>query len=85
MRLPCSAAAQEATGVEVGTKEGSVISTLGIAGSIFVNVTILSVGVFIGVEMFQAIPEPVRSSIEAYIVPSIFGAVFVQFARDYCG
>ena len=44
MRVPCSSVAQEAAGVEMGTEEGSIISTIGIATSILVNVVILTVG-----------------------------------------
>ena len=38
MRVPCSSVAQEAAGVEMGTEEGSIISTIGIATSILVNI-----------------------------------------------
>ena len=44
MRVPCSSVAQEAAGVEMGTEEGSIISTIGIATSILVNIVILTVG-----------------------------------------
>ncbi|AGB38863.1 hypothetical protein [Natronococcus occultus] len=83
LRLPSSAAAQEAADVEIGTPEGDVISTLGIAGSIFVNVTILTVGVIGLVSVFQALPELWQSALELYLVPAIFGAIFAQFGRDF--
>ncbi|MFQ8729689.1 MAG: hypothetical protein ACLSAC_03830 [Enterocloster bolteae] len=45
MRVPCSSVAQEAAGVEMGTEEGSIISTIGIANVRSpVNVVILTVG-----------------------------------------
>src|SRR5690606_14908977 len=47
MRVPCSAVAQEAVGVEPGSKRAELVSTLGIAGSIITNlivVTIAAVG-----------------------------------------
>ena len=48
MRLPCSIAAQKAAEVESGTEEGSIISTIGIAVSILVNISILTIGVILG-------------------------------------
>ena len=44
MRVPCASVAQEAAGVEMGTEKGSVISTIGIAVSILVNIVIYSGG-----------------------------------------
>nr|WP_049889022.1 hypothetical protein [Natronococcus occultus] len=83
LRLPCAAAAQESADVEPGTPQGSIISTIAIAGSIFVNVTILTVGVFALVPVFEALPEFVRNALESYLVPAVFGAIFAQFGRDY--
>lgn len=42
MRVPCSSVAQEAAGVEMGSDKGSVVSTIGIAVSIIVNIVILT-------------------------------------------
>jgi hypothetical protein len=81
--LPSSAAAQEAADVEIGTPEGDIISTLGIAGSIFVNISILTVGVLGLVSVFQALPELWQNALELYLVPAIFGAIFAQFGRDF--
>lgn len=83
LRLPCSAAAQEATDVEMGTPEGDIISTLGIAGSIFTNVIILTVGVVGLMSVFQALPELWQNALQSYLVPAIFGAVFAQFGKDF--
>lgn len=83
LRLPSSAAAQEAADVEIGTPEGDIISTLGIAGSVFVNVTILTVGVVGLSSLFQALPELWQNALESYLVPAIFGAIFAQFGRDF--
>jgi hypothetical protein len=83
LRLPCAAAAQESAGVETGTPQGSIISTIAIAASILVNIIILTVGVFALVSVFQALPELWRNALESYLVPAIFGAIFAQFGRDY--
>lgn len=83
LRLPCAAAAQESAGVETGTPQGSIISTIAIAASIVVNLVILTVGVFALVSVFQALPELWTNALESYLVPAIFGAIFAQFGRDY--
>lgn len=48
MRVPCSSVAQEAAGVEMGSDKGSVVSTIGIAVSIIVNIVILTIGAIAG-------------------------------------
>lgn len=79
LRLPCAAVAQKAAAVEPGTKEGSIIATLGIAASVIVNTVLLTIGVFVGGAIFYALPPPVRTAFLTYLLPAIFGAVFVQF------
>lgn len=79
MRLPCSAVAQEAAGVEAGSDEGAIISTIGIAVSIIVNIAILSIGVLIGAQVLSMLPPSVTKALQL-ILPSLFGAIFAQFA-----
>lgn len=83
MRLPCSALAQEAAGVEEGTQEGSILSTLGIGASILVNIAVLTAGVILGVELVERFPPIILEAFQ-YILPAIFGAVFGGFViRDF--
>ena len=44
LRVPCSSVAQKAAGVEEGTPQGAVLSTIGVAVSIVVNLAILTLG-----------------------------------------
>lgn len=37
LRLPCSAMAQEVVGVQEGTKQAEIVGTMGIIGSVIVN------------------------------------------------
>lgn len=48
MRLPCASMAQVSVEVQPGTKEGSIISSLGMAISIIINVSVLSIGGILG-------------------------------------
>ena len=79
MRVPCAMVAQEAADVEPGTEKGSVISTIGIAVSIIVNIVILSIGVVFGQAILSVLPPQVTAAFDL-ILPALFGAVFGQFA-----
>ncbi|MFP4200282.1 MAG: hypothetical protein ACLFS8_02585 [Clostridia bacterium] len=79
LRLPCAAIAQEAADVEPGTDEGAIISTLGVAASVLVNVVILTIGVILGAAVIERLSPEIREAFD-YILPAIFGAIFVQFA-----
>ncbi len=81
LRLPCAAAALKATEIEVGTEEASVISTIGVSASVFVNIILLIVGVFLGQIILDNIDQSVRNAL-GYLLPALFGAVFAQFAID---
>lgn len=79
MRVPCSSVAQEAAGVEMGTEEGSIISTIGIATSILVNIAVLTVGAVAGSIILTILPASVKAALD-FLLPALFGAVFGQFA-----
>ena len=79
MRVPCAAVAQTSAGVEAGTEEGSIIGTLGISVSIIINIIILSIGVIGGQKILSAMPPVVTETLN-FLLPALFGALFVQFA-----
>ncbi|MDR1730636.1 MAG: hypothetical protein LBR61_00940 [Synergistaceae bacterium] len=79
LRIPCAMVAQKIANVEPGTKEGSIIATLGMAVSIVVNTLILTAGVVAGAQALGRLPRPVLSALQ-FLLPALFGAIFVQFA-----
>lgn len=79
MRIPCSSVAQEAAGVEMGTEKGSIISTIGIAVSILLNIAILTVGAVAGNVIINAMPSGLKEALN-FLLPALYGAVFGQFA-----
>lgn len=81
LRMPCAAAALKATDTKVGTNEGSIISTIGVGASVFVNILFLIAGVLIGATLLAILPDSVKSALD-YLIPALFGAVFAQFAMD---
>jgi len=79
LRIPCSAVAQKVAEVEPGSDEASIISTLGIAISIVVNVVILAVGVIASNAILSKLPKSVFTAL-GFLLPTLFGAIFAQFA-----
>lgn len=82
-RLPAAAMALEVTETEPGTKEAEIISTLGIAGSIIINIIGTTLCAFVGVAVINVLPPIVVEALKNYTAPAIFGAMFGQFAIKY--
>lgn len=80
LRVPCATVSQKVAGVEPGTKEGGIIATLGMAVSVLVNTLILTLGVFFGSYLLTKMPAGVNAALGTYLLPSLFGALFMQFA-----
>ena len=79
MRVPCASVAQVSAGVKPGTHQGSIIATLGMAVSIVINVAVLTIGVILGSSVLSMLPAGVTDALN-YLLPSLFGALLVQFA-----
>ena len=82
IRLPASAMAQKVTGVEQGSPESKVISTIAIASSVFVSVFIITLFTFIGAAVIPHLPALVQKSFN-YVLPALFSAVLVEFSSKY--
>lgn len=82
-RLPCAAMALEITETEPGTHEAEVISTLGISGSIIVNIIGVTLCAFVGAAVIKVLPVTITDALKTYTAPAIFGAMFGQFAMKY--
>ena len=78
MRIPCASMAQVAAEVEPGTEKGSIIATLGMAVSIIINVSVLTIGAILGSSLLAMLPDSVKAALN-YLLPALFGALFVQF------
>ncbi len=78
MRIPCASMAQVAAEVEPGTEKGSIIATLGMAVSIIINVSVLTIGAILGSSVLATLPDSVKAALN-YLLPALFGALFVQF------
>ncbi len=83
MRVPCAIVAQQVVGVEAGTKEGEIIATLGMAGSIITNLIVVAGVAVAGTYIIALLPQVVLQALNDYILASIFGALFAIFAVKF--
>lgn len=78
MRIPCASMAQVAADVKPGTDKGSIVATLGMAVSIVINVSVLTIGAILGTSVLSMLPKPVVAAL-GYMLPALFGALLMQF------
>lgn len=78
LRIPSAAIAQSVAKVEPGTEEGSIIAVIGMAVSVLVNIVVLIFGVIAGTTLLAALPPNVVQALN-YLLPALFGALFIQF------
>lgn len=78
MRVPCASMAQVSAGVEPGTNEGSIIATIGMAVSVIINISVLTIGVILGSSVLAMLPTAVTEALN-YLLPALFGALLMQF------
>ena len=64
MRVPCAGMAQ--------------VSVIGMATSIVINVSVLTIGVILGSSVLSAMPASVIEALN-YLLPALFGALLMQF------
>lgn len=83
LRLPCSAVAQEVVGVEPGTPEAEIVSTLGVAGSVVTNLFFVTLAAIAGATLLAMLPASIANAFKNYTVAAIFGAMFGQFTLKY--
>lgn len=77
IRGPSALQAMDAAGVEAGTAEGTIISAIGIAVSVLISLTVMTVVAIAGNFLLHILPEPVITALK-YLLPSLFGALAMQ-------
>ncbi|MCQ1529695.1 hypothetical protein [Lutispora saccharofermentans] len=75
VRVPASAAAQNAAEVEPGSAEAEVASTLGVCTSIVVTVLVMLLFVIAGAAIVNILPPSVTAAF-VYILPALVGALY---------
>ena len=56
----------------------SIVSVIGMATSIVINVSVLTIGVILGSSVLSAMPASVIEALN-YLLPALFGALLMQF------
>lgn len=79
LRVPASAMAQAAVGVEPGSKKAEVVSTIGIAGSVFVTLVAIFLATMVGSTVIDLLPDSVVDAFSNYAITAIIAPVYVQF------
>jgi len=79
LKVPCAAIAMEAADVKPNTKEGEVISTIAMAGSVIVSEIILVLGVILLVPLSVYLQKPLLKPAFEQILPALFGSLGAYF------
>lgn len=79
MRVPAALVAKRVAGVEDNTQEAEIIGTCGIAGSVYMNIIILTLTLVFGNIIIAALPQAVLDAMSKYVLPAIFGAILAMF------
>lgn len=79
LKVPCTAIAMEAADVKPSTKEGDIISTIAMAGSVIVCELILVLGVLLLVPLSGYLENPVLKPAFDQILPALFGSLGAYF------
>lgn len=79
LRVPAATMAQKVTNSEHGTPRGEVMATIGIAGSVFVSVLILTLFTFAGAAVMPMVPPFVKKAF-GFVLPAVVGAVYAELS-----
>lgn len=84
LKIPCALNAMKAAKVKPGSEEGDVITTIAIAVSSLVTMTIIALGVFLLRYIQPVLSNEVLTPAFANILPALFGGLAVVFiSRDW--
>ena len=84
LKVPCALNAMQSAGVEPGTEEGEVLSTIAIAVSSIVTTVIIILGVFMLNTLRPILESPMLAPAFANILPALFGDLAVVYvSKDW--
>ena len=82
LKLPCAINAQKITGVEQGSEEQEIVTTISIAVSSIVTTLVIIIGL-IPLIIFQEQIVTVLSPVSPYVIPAIFGGLTIVLIASY--
>lgn len=80
IRMPAASIAQTMAEVEPGTHEGTVIGTIGVAMSVLVSASIITIFIFIGNAVIPLFPQFITDSF-SHIQAALFAAVYIDMMK----
>lgn len=80
-RVPAAVVAKNVAEVEDGSHEAELVAICGIAGSVYFNITLMTIAAIAGTFILAVLPDVVMNAITTYILPVVFGAVLAMFAK----
>ncbi|SCY81778.1 hypothetical protein [Alkaliphilus peptidifermentans] len=75
MKIPCAAISMEVAEVKPSTKEGDIIATIAIAGSVIASQVIIILGVIMIVPITAKLNNPIIQPAFEQILPALFGSI----------
>jgi len=75
MKIPSAAISMEAAEVKPSTKEGDIISTIAIAGSVIASEIIIITGVLLIVPITAKLNNPIVQPAFEQVLPALFGSI----------
>lgn len=81
-RVPAALTAKSIAKVEDGTQEAEVVGVAAIAGSIVINLIVLTATCFIGTWLLSILPEVITEAMSSYIVPALMGAMLAMMGAS---
>lgn len=75
LKLPCAAIGMEVANVKPATREGDIIATISMAGSVIVCELMLVLGVILLVPLSESLNNPILKPAFEQILPALFGAL----------
>lgn len=82
MKIPCAVNARDIAEVKAGTPENEIISTLSIATSSLVTITVIAAGVFLIQPITPILQSETLAPAFDNVVPALFGAMAFKY---FCG
>ncbi len=82
MKVPCAVNARDIVGAKSGTPENEIISTLSIAASSLVTITVLALGVMCLIPLQPILQSETLQPAFANVVPALFGAMAYKYYRS---
>lgn len=79
LKVPCAVNARDIAKAQVGTPENEIISTLSVATSSLVTITVIALGVLLLQPLQPILTNPVLTPAFDNVVPALFGALGLKY------